>query len=86
MIHLQRRCLRTFYRQIVYLAKYERDLEGIYLTRILPINLDHIGWQCTLQKMAKGNFGILMVKPLDFTVRTLRNFWTSIAVHLRGTE
>jgi hypothetical protein len=39
-IHLQRRCLRTFYHQIVYLTKYERNLEGIFLTQILPINLD----------------------------------------------
>ena len=31
----------------------------IYLTRILPINLDRIGWQCTLQKMTKGNLGFL---------------------------
>ena len=36
--------------------------------------------------MAKGNFGILMVRHLDFTVRTLRNFWISIAAHLHGTE
>jgi hypothetical protein len=86
MTHLQRRRLRTFYRQIVYLSKYERDLEGIYLTRILPINLDRIGWQSTLQKMAKGNLGILIVRHLDFTVRTLLNFWISIAAHLHGTE
>jgi hypothetical protein len=40
----------------------------------------------TLQKMAKGNFGIRMVRLLDFTIRTLLNFWTNIAVHLHGTE
>jgi hypothetical protein len=56
----------------------------IYLARILPINLDRIEWQCTLQKMTEGNFGILMVRLLDFTDRTLLNFWASIAVHLRG--
>jgi hypothetical protein len=27
-----------------------------------------------------------MVRLLDFTVRTLLNFWTNIVVHLRGTE
>ena len=46
----------------------------------------NIGWQCTLQKMAKGNFGIRMVRLLDFTVRTSLNFWTNIVVHLHGTE
>jgi hypothetical protein len=40
----------------------------------------------TLQKMAKGNFGIRMARLLDFTIRTLLNFWTNIAVHLHGTE
>jgi hypothetical protein len=39
-----------------------------------------------LTEDGKGEFGIRMVRLLDFTIRTLLNFWTNIAVHLHGTE
>jgi hypothetical protein len=70
---LQRRCLRTFYRRIAYLRKYEnqRDLFSI---RIPAINRERIGWLCFWLPMENESFGIPMAKHLDFTVRPLLDF------------
>ena len=39
-----------------------------------------------LTEDGKGEFWDSYGQAPGFTVRTLPNFWTSIAVHLRGTE